>query len=1279
MFVGYCGGKALAQTSKKEKFQTKATPMAASAARDGRIYLNWKGVQEINVFDSKKQKYLLFEGAKLDPMSYTPTYSDLIPLSNSVFAVKVALTDVVAAPLTQDEAMVATEYKLSSEFEVNWVVRNSNKDKYILLEVLPLRKRNGKIEKLISFEVDIQPVVSQSARGGSRENHWVSSSILSSGEWFKIATGKDGIYQVNGKYLRDCGFNIDQLSSTEVRLFGVKAGMISPDNSVKRPDDLYEIPILIDDGGDGIFDANDFFLFYGEDQVTWQLVNEKWVHQGNYYSDSAYYFITTNAGVGSPKRIATIDGGQASNRKSTTYDYFDFHESDKVNLIKSGREWYGEQLGLVGSYDFGFSIPNVDFNSKVNVETRIALRSVSISGSGITLSLPSQGGVSDTILIKAVPSSYASQFAKSGKASLSVTPRSADFLTKVSINHGNNPSAQAWIDYIEIYGRRSLSLLGSSMKFRDRHSVGNGNVTQFILSNSTPDTRVWDITNVLNVREFSSKSIGGIMEFNIPTDTLKEFIAFTSSAYLVPSKSGSVKIQNLHAMSSVDYLVITHPSFRTYAEQMAELHEGVDGFTTAVVIVNDIYNEFSGGSQDITAIREFIRMLYHRGAGGEHPLEYLLLFGDASYDYKDRVSGNSNFVPSHQTLESLYPTASVVSDDFFGLLDDDESESPADLVDISIGRLPARSRSEAQRMVEKIKHYTTSKSTFGDWRNVISLVADDPEGFRADFQDQSNTLGELADSLSPEFNIQKIYLDGYKQIAGSGGERYPDAANAITNRVNKGALMMYYIGHGGELGWAHERVLEVATINKWDNLNNLPLFITATCEFTRFDDPRRTSAGEYVMLNPSGGGVALLTTTRAVYSGPNFQLTHSFTRQAFEALSHDKPRLGDMTRQTKIENASTGSAGNNTRCFTLLGDPAMRLAFPQKNVIISSMPDTLKALEKVVIKGYIADADSNLISDFNGLLYPTLYDKMSTIQGQNNDGQGVFYYNERKNILFRGKASVKNGLFQFEFVVPKDINREYGQGKLSLYAHNEEYDANGAYYGFIVGGLSDNPIVDKDGPQVNLFMNNNKFVFGGMTNESPDLYAEVWDENGVNMVGTGIGHDITAVLDEKGANTIVLNDYFESDVDSYQSGKIRYPFDELEEGRHTLKLQVWDVNNNPGDASTEFVVANDQKFALDHVLNYPNPFTTNTDFYFEHNKPGLSLQVRIEIFTVSGKLVKSIEGNFVNDGFRIGPINWNGKDEYGDQIAKGVYVYRVSVKTPVGEHIEAYEKLVILK
>jgi hypothetical protein len=1242
------------------------------------IEIEWEPTVSQVRFDGESQKRLSFSGAVIDPSNNLPHYRSVRRVSNNLDSISVSLTPLEVQEFPDIDKSVDIS-DLGADYQVRSSIRKSGNINYAIIEFFPIRNKSGKVERLNRVELTYEYFES-SQRGSGRDNEWKESSVLSTGEWYEIRTGEDAIYKLTYSFLQSCGFNLAGLPSSSIRLFGTKSGELSHSNDAWRPDDLTELSIYIDDQGDGTFDPGDNVLFHGEDQLTWRVQNERFAHSKNNYSDSSSYFLTINGGTGSPKRISKYVTQGDRTRMSSTYDFYDLYEVNSTNLIKSGRTWYGEQLGLVPSYDFGFSVPDIDRGSNAFVKARFALRSVSISGNGMTLSLPNQGGLSATETVGAVSSSYASQYAISNIVSLDFKPTGSDFLTMVSIENSKNPNAQGWLDYVELNARRELSFIGPSMQFRDSKSSGLNNRTEFQVQSTEADLHIWDITAINDVVEMTiSGSVSNGFKFLAETDSLKEFVIFTESGIKAPTKVGSVQNQDLHGLGNVEYLVITHPSFRVYAEQLADMHEEIDGFSTAVVDVDDIYNEFSGGSQDISAIKEFVRMLYFRSQGSGKELKYLLLFGDGSYDYLNRISGNSNFVPCHQTMESLIPTASVVSDDFYGLLDIDEGDSPVDLIDIGIGRLPARTKSEAEQMVNKIKYYTESKKTFGDWRNSVTLVADDPESRNDEFQRQTSTLGSLADSLSPEFNIHKIYLDAFKQVAGSGGERYPDASKAIDGRIRKGTLLMYYIGHGGELGWAHERVLEVPSINKWENLNSLPLFITATCEFTRYDDPRRTSAGEYVMLNPSGGGVALLTTTRAVYSGPNFDLTYSFTRQAFESLSQEKPRLGDMIKQTKIENASTGAAGFNTRCFALLGDPAMRLAFPQENIIVTQIPDTIKALDKVKIKGAIVDKDSNVLTSFNGLVYPTLYDKEVRIQGQNNDGEGVFFYEERRNVLFKGKSTATNGLFEFEFVVPKDINREYGEGKLSLYADNGSYDASGAEYDFIIGGLSDNPVNDEVGPEVNLYMNNDKFVFGGMTNEEPDLFAVVRDENGINMVGTGIGHDITAVLDENGANTIVLNDFYEADVDSYQSGKIRYPFQDLDEGRHTLKLQVWDVNNNPSDAYTEFVVANDEQFALDHILNYPNPFTTNTDFYFEHNKPGLSLDVRIDVFTVSGKLVKTKRGQYLNDGFRVGPINWNGRDDFGDVLAKGVYLYKITVKTPLGEQVEEFEKLVILK
>jgi len=549
---------------------------------------------------------------------------------------------------------------------------------------------------------------------------------------------------------------------------------------------------------------------------------------------------------------------------------------------------------------------------------------------------------------------------------------------------------------------------------------------------------------------------------------------------------------------------------------------------------------------------------------------------------------------------------------------------------------------------------------------------------------QADALAKSVEEKRPGFIISKIYLDAYQQINTSSGQRYPDVNAAINQRINRGALIINYTGHGGEMGLAHERILEIDDILKWENKNKYPLFITATCEFSRFDDWKQTSAGEYVLLNPDGGGVALLSTTRLVYSGPNHALNEQFYNFVFEKDENQQYfRLGDIIRLTK----NNSGAGINRRSFALLGDPAIILDYPKYRISataingmpLSANPDTLKALGKVTVSGIIGDDGGNVFTSFNGILYPTIFDKVSVITTLNNDGEGPFIFSIRNRILYKGKASISNGMFSFDFIVPKDISYNYGPGMICFYGMDNLTDANGYYDEVIIGGSSDSISGDNEGPTMKIFMNDDKFIFGGTTDENPQLVVYVKDSSGINTVGTGIGHDLTATLDDATASPIVLNDYYEADKDSYQSGKILYQFKNLEEGAHKLKVKVWDVHNNSAEDYTEFIVATSEDFIIKNLLNYPNPFTTSTSFYFEHNQPGADLDILIQIFTVSGKLVKTIESQVTATGYRCGPFVWDGLDDYGDRIGRGVYIYRLKVRTNSGQTIEKFEKLVILR
>ncbi|MFO0494086.1 MAG: type IX secretion system sortase PorU, partial [Flavobacteriia bacterium] len=718
---------------------------------------------------------------------------------------------------------------------------------------------------------------------------------------------------------------------------------------------------------------------------------------------------------------------------------------------------------------------------------------------------------------------------------------------------------------------------------------------------------------------------------------------------------------------------------------------------------DQVYNEFSSGMLDPTAIRMFAKMFYDRSVSSGTPPKYLLLFGDGTYDPKDRVSNNNNYVPTYQVLDGENHISALVTDDYYGMLDNNEAITPTDLLDIGVGRLLISDTKTAKEQVDKIEHYMKNgssiysnsansgqcnaqgaSSTFGDWRLNYVQIADDEEGGYFVVQDTEPQY-DYVKANHRDMNCDKLYCDAYTQVTTAGGERYPDIFNAITDRVERGALVVNYVGHGGEVGLAEERVVTVPQIQSWSNINKLNLFVSATCEFTKYDDPARLSAGEYVSLNAVGGAIALMTTSRSVFFGVNTVTGLQFYEHVFTRDSNNEPlAFGEIMRLTKNGSGSS----DNKRSFTLIGDPALKIALPRLRVVTDTINglspvaeiDTIRALSKVTIKGHLEDFNGNLLSNFNGIVTPSILDKpknLSTL-GQNADSP-VIDFELQKNIVYKGKATVTNGNFAFSFIVPKDINFSYSNGKISYYASDIQTDASGSDDRLIIGGIDPNGITDTQGPDISLYINDKNFVSGGITDETPQLLAELFDENGINTVGNGIGHDLTVILDDNTANPIVLNDYYSAALDSYQSGEVNYSFPTLEKGKHKLTVKVWDVNNNSSEKSIDFIVQEKAEMALDHVLNYPNPFTTKTQFYFEHNQVCSQLETQIQIFTVSGRLVRTLNQIVNTEGFRSQGIDWDGRDDFGDQLAKGVYVYTLKVNSPDGTKAEKTEKLVLLK
>lgn len=1256
--------------------------------------LQWKQPLRVQIAENEWIDVLSFDGATYNQQNnHLPSFSFSFS-SPAVFdydELSGSIENAVYQPLSESQLIRNAEL-IKNDVIPDVQTGLTRKVAYTTISFIPIRKTAGGFEKLISFSLKLYSTGRRIAEKTS-VTPWAAHSVLASGKWYKVAVKDDGIYKLDYNFFRQLGFDMATLDPRTIRVFGNGTGMLPEANSAWRPDDLMENAIEVIGEADGIFNPSDYVLFFGRspDRWTFNPSTSRYSHSKHLYHDYNHYFITADYRSGIPKRVPSQPSlqPQPNDFNVTTVDHLAFHHNNLKNFIKSGRHAYGETFDINLSQSFGFNVPSVSTAEQVWYNINFMARSTlpssfTISHTGQLLCTASMAAVST--------GTYADYGTlKDCKGNFNPSGNAVTF----DITYNFNPSAPSsvgYLDYIEINARKQLAVQTNAYTFRDKAAfLNNASQARYTIQGYNNAYRVWDVTDPYNITEQQVNQDGS---FIADATVLKEFILFRNQNAVAPVNKGLVPNQDLHGLDAAEMIIISHPLFLSQANRLADMHRQHDGLSIHVVDINQVYNEFSSGTRDVPSLRDFLKMMYDR-SGGQYP-KYLLLFGDGSYDNKGEYASNTNFIPTYQSENSISVLSSYQSDDFFGFLDDNEGFWPpgntSNLLDLGIGRLPAKSVAEATAMVDKISRYMTTgnlgnptacneaNSSLGDWRNIICLVADDEDS--GAYLDQSDTLMKNLNAYTLRFNLDKIYIDAYPQISTAGGQRYPDVNTAISNRINKGALVINYVGHGGEIGWAHEKILDNNMIGNWQNPYRMPLFVTATCEFSRFDDPGRTSSGEYVLLKGDGGGIGLYTTTRLVYAYQNAVLNKFVFRRLFEPVNGEMPRLGDIYRLSKLD-----FINDNTRNFCMLGDPALRLAYPKYDIVatgINNQPlngvnDTINALSKVTISGEVRNNGVKM-HDFNGVIYPTVYDKASLMKSLSNDsGSPQRTFSLQKNILFKGKAQVTNGHFSFTFIVPKDIAYNFGKGRLSFYAQNGKEDASGFYDELIVGGINPNAAADDKGPEIKLYMNDEKFVFGGITNENPVIYAVASDESGINTVGNGIGHDIVAVLDNKIDPVYVLNDFYEADMDDYTKGKVIYRLENLEEGNHSLKLKIWDIYNNSSDAYTEFTVAGSAEIALKHVLNYPNPFTTHTSFFFEHNQACNGMDVQVQIFTVSGKLVKTLNQRIICDGFRSDSISWNGTDEYGDRIGRGVYIYRLKVRNDKGATADKYEKLVLLR
>jgi len=1254
------------------------------------IQLSWKPDHAKILPTSETQPSLYFENAIFsDSLPQIPVYVLRVPEEIPHFGYQFTVENIQYQDFIKEERQILENNQYNNKQLLYWdATQTTRGENYSLFYLIPVIKENGEYKKLTSFTIKYESVYNPELKYQS-EYAYPEESVLASGNWYKVCVKDDGVYKLEYDDLISLGIPASTIDKSTIQIFGNGGGMLPESNSEQKITDLKENAIWISGNNTGNFNTGDHILFYGQSPHRWKYneENDLFTKQLHYYSNETCYFITYGQEQG--KRINEQNSLETPHDITVT-DFYDYHhhEQELRNLTGSGKIWYGELFEVTLSRDFSFDFPGIKTNAPAQIMVNAAARSSNSSGFMIS----SQGNTSNFTIGNINIFNYTGIYARNATGHLTV-PSPTENL-EINLTYNNSAAGSTgWLNYITVNYMRHLAFQTGQLSFRNPSAKAAGNVAEYQIGNMSAELRIWDITDPLNISEQQYNLQGSTGVFRAPSDYLHEFILFEQQDYLAPKLSGSVDNQNLHAAQVHDLIIVVPSSFREQAERLADFRRNHDNLSVLIVTPQQIYNEFSSGIPDISAIRNFMKMFYDRGfESGDYP-RYLLLFGNGTYDNKDMLGHGGNFIPTFQTLESFNPSSSYITDDFFGLLDDHEGEDAFGAIDLGIGRLPVRTPDEARFIVDKLIRYNQRIeglepgtndprfagviSNYADWRNKITLIGDDEDSNI--HLNQSERIAKYIDESHPVFNVEKIYLDAYQQQTLAGGSRYPEVNNAINNRLNQGALLINYIGHGGVNGLAHERILTFEDILSWNNLYNLPVFMTATCEFSSFDQPDANdlSAGVRVFLKPDGGASALFTTTRLAYSHSNFTLNDAFMRNAFVPMENGElPRLGDLIRISKVESSSAGTLKN----FVLLGDPSMQMAYPKYKAITTEIPDTISALQKVTIKGEVLTPEGIKAQDYSGVIFPTVYDKTTTLKTLANDpGSSESEFNLQNRTIFKGMASVEHGEFEFSFIVPKDITYITGQGKISYYFDDgHAIDGCGYYDDFIVTGTSSDGITDTSGPGIEIFMDNENFASGGKTSPNPLLIAHLSDESGINTTGQ-IGHDIVAFLNNDSGNPVILNNYYQTRKNNFTEGIVIYPFHNLEKGTYTLELRAWDALNNVSSETIEFVVDAAPGINIEKLVNVPNPFRESTNFIFDHNKPATEMFVQIEIFSLNGQLVKSIESNIYASGFNIPPIEWDGRDEGGTLLENGIYIFRVRVSTENDGEIQKNEKLIILR
>lgn len=1309
------------------------------------INLNWEGTKVMD-YGTEKITYPYFTnyGFQIDTNSI---FVSLNIKTDNQIKLNQFQWELLAAKDIHDIKINALS--ATPDSNVNYFLNESEGAQNANISVEVLKVENNKIYKLVSFNIVQEPKKISSLYKGSNKVG-TTDNPLKSGTFYKIKVDKSGIFKITKQFLQQNGINPSNINPKNFRIYG-NGGIMLPEFNQEnytspgginyinlKYSALQENAIQVVGEEDGVWNDNDYALFYAQGPNGYNLYGnngngKKRIESRsdtpnnvvNIYEDYSYYFINFDLGEG--KRIQTVDNDLPS-ELITRYDDYQFVNEEKFNLVKLGRRWTGDVIS--GSKELTFNTRSpIQADDVIRFKTKV----VAFNAQSTNIKID----INDEQYTATTSSSAETFYEHLGHEDLLLNQTGNSIKFTYTPNTSSNPNGLYYFDYAEVQYKEDLSFNNSQMNFRDFEIVtGSGDLYGFSVKNATELEQIWDVSDITNAKKLINKNAqNATFNFGYLANSPyfnNEFTAFKNAAAFEPSFVGRIENQDLSSLRDIDYLMITQPAYMSQAERLAAYHRTTNGYNVQVVDVNKIYNEFSSGSKDITAIRDFITRL--NTTNGR--LKYVFLLGDTSYDFKNRIANNTDIIPSYQSEYSSDVKSSYVTDDYFVMTKPQTTTSLTSIVpDIPIGRLPADNVQEAKIMIDKALAYNNAlpnqSNPFGEWRMKLDFVADDdfegdnvPAGIKGPFHylvDYSITQN-FSNTKKPEYNIRKLYLDAFPAVTSAGGQRFPQINQAITNDVGN-SLYLFYFGHGGINGWAQERILTSTEVQGFNNFtavySRFPFVSTITCEFTLWDEPNTNSVGEQMIKLTTGGAATMITSSRAISVDYGRKFTPIFTKNLFTLnASDDFNTIGDAHLNARKEYYSTPGYGASSEPFKVnfLGDPAMKMSRPKRllkiDEINTPVPNQIRALDFVKITGRVFKADgSTLDSNFNGRVAINIFDKKIEKTTLNNDNvpqmATLMKYTEEPSAIVKASGKVKDGIFTVEFYVPKDINYTVGEGRILAYAENfEDAKSKGTVAHDVfsnqvqsVGSINPDGINDAEPPAANLYMNNTNFANGGITDQNPMLLACVKDNMGINSTGAGIGHDITVVLDGDIVNTTALNDYYSSgdgngcnfgDLQDYQKGSVTFPFRNLKPGEHQLVFKVWDINNNSTSSTLNFVVKDEseKKLTVNRLLNWPNPFTNKTYVQFEHNCDDI-LDVNVQIYTITGKIVRTLSTSISAEPFLQGfrtprqAIEWDGKDDFGDTVAKGTYIFKIFARSQNQEKCSgsatAVEKMVLLK